>query len=391
MKVWKSVAEAFVPGRSLLFIEEFFETLKQYSDKDRATVRRVRLLYALVVAQCIAAFVILVTPGKTRYYQLITFNLLVLHGFPVATDIEIFLAALFFLNLIYIIFNQSYYNYSIRIMYNILMGKDKSFMFNSKKQINGIILKFFNIFQLMSIVLDAFIIINYFKFLSILLAEYQVSGSLLGLLCYHIFFILFNAGITMSLYFGGFYDIMGMATWMAFRIRVMHLRRILDFPITKFTILRLQCFRREQYKTFKFIHYLNKLYSIILTTLLLSSGPLSATLFTALLTQTFSLHLTIVLTMFIAFIFIATLFLHISAAKFSTYLHSPYHRVMSLNIRLLRCSLRSRLQLAWNIQAFHVHKRYGLMYAYFGLITMLAFAKVIFVKFFFLNFSHKYF
>lgn len=380
MQMWKSLVTVFVPGRGLTFIEEFFETLKQCSNKDRATLQRLRLLYVLLVAQCLGAFVVLVTPRKTRYYQLITFNFLVWHGFPVATNLEAFVFTLFYMNYVYIIFTRSYHNYSVQIMYKLFVKKDKSFVFNSKEQIEETILRFFNIFQLMSIALDGFIIFNYIKFILIFVAEYGLFAnihSMLGLISFHISFTLYNSCLAMSLYFGGLGDTMGMATWLVFRIRVRHLQKILGYRVTKFTVLRLQYFQQEQHKTFKFLYEVNKLFSIIFTTFLLSSSPLSATLLTALLTQSFSLFLTLGLTTFVSGVFIAILFLHYTAAKFSKHLHSPYHRVMSLNIRLLRCSLRARLRLAWNIQAFHVHKRYGLMYAYCGLITMLAFAKVI--------------
>src|SRR5699024_9535857 len=88
---------------------------------------------------------------------------------------------------------------------------------------------------------------------------------------------------------------------------------------------------------------------------------------------------TVILTSFIIIQWIAIFGFHLIAALYSLKIHACAKKLLHLSANSVYSSCLSvsaKLRLAVLVEKFHTHKRYGVNYGHFGLISFVSFFKV---------------
>lgn len=198
----------------------------------------------------------------------------------------------------------------------------------------------------------------------------------------NIFFVALCSAFFLSLYIA--YTSVACVAFCTFFIlfRFRERLRLLSYPYCRLTTYRLLRFVRHNIATLQCIFSLNRLYGPLLLVYLLVVLPPNIMMAIYLMRNRLSYKQSIFLLVIFTGQLTCIFGMHLVAAIFSKKIHSPFKRIMSLNILIKICPLRARIHLANSIQTFHVQKkRYGVTYGSgkysFGLVTMMSFTKFI--------------
>lgn len=365
MARWKSILKVFRPFRSFSFFLELYQTLGKINfEKDRVALREVRQLCALVLAQGIYFVAMFLTPDKTRYQQLVTFDFAAYHRMPRVTNFEIFLLWLCMAFFTHALFFQFASNRAVQLIFKIVFkahfhARSSSFLLGSSFRADHRLMLCFNIYQVFTIALDMMALFTYVEFMWTMFADFEVGivERAASLLCFHFFFGLFISALAVFLYVGSILCCLAMLSFFIFFARLNSMTKMIESR-TKVTMLRLLAFKQHQVKTLQFLEQINQLFGPLLTTFLCTSLPFNGTVFSFVAVNNhLSLVISILLVLFLVAMSTGMLAMHYLAGRFSQRFHRDYKRIISLNAHHRRCPLLHRLRVVNSIEAFHVHNK----------------------------------
>lgn len=387
---WRAIVAQFHPWASFEYYTSYFETIKSISrDGDRTKRLQIRLIQSILSLTSLAYLVRMFIPhtDKWSWLQVISFDVEGFNHLPSIYHVINCIAVLSIAHMFEIFYLEFYTNPVCTVLYDCLVRGRWTFVFNNRNQ---------RLRKLMLLLIRAmkqgFMIINLFVFGSII----QLGGVLVSFpwFGWNVFTLI---GVVVFLLGGSLFALVNystvaicnlalviiVGTSSLFRLRYKIMSQWLTTGIGQ--MRRVLRFAGENVITLVYVSHENRFYGLLITLVLGSGLPMNGMfIISSLRLARLSLYQKIGQLAIAANQIFLLQFVHYLAAEFSSRLHRNYPKVISLYVaNLPRWRLRDRIRLAHNIQAFFVDNRYGLTYGRsngpIGLITMMAFVKVLFL------------
>lgn len=276
-----SLSTALLPiPRKQAYIDGFLSLHRLNIEKRKSTVRECRVLWCLFLITTIYFVFLLFVPIRTRYQQVITFNIIDYNRFPKILHLEVLLAWIFVLIIGYSFLYEAITNTSVQKVRDVVQKKDHSFIYSSNTGVDITIVRYFKLYQMFTIAGTLFLITNYIIFMRHLLYDFgriDGAGKVLGIVCFHVCFFLLSNLVIFFLYFGIFSATTAIGGVLLFFIRMKALDRLLRAPPKMIFLL---LYTSQYIKTLKFVFEINKLFGKLLVALLCLTSPISATALT---------------------------------------------------------------------------------------------------------------
>lgn len=390
---WRALATQLHPYPSFEYYQSYLATIESINRHGDPVKRfQIRLIQFILIVISILYLVRILIPPTTEWVwlQVVSFDMEGYNHFPMVYHVImgiLFLSVVFIAEIFYF---ELYGNPMHDVLYECLVLDRRDFVFNNQTMQ----LRKFMVL-LVRATRQSFTAIHLFVFGAI----YQLGNALVHMSWFGLnatttmlvpvfilgaLFFTFSNYITLAICNLSLIIILGTSLIFQVRHKMMtqwlrpggggggERRRVLRFV-------------RDNIITLVYVGYENRFYGKMITLILCSHLPMNGMfIITSFRLASLNLYQSMA-QMALAFNQMILLqAVHYLSARFSTRLHHNYPAVISLYVANgPRWRLKDRLRVAHNIQAFWVEKHYGLTYGranrHVGLITMMAFVKVLFL------------